>query len=127
MNAAHIKALTGSNSRSLSPVIPIIGMAKRLLCLGIFEVRRDSPGESCKMINTGSNQAHDGRIHNVHAQKSLKRPTSGYFAQNGSVFFIAGLATATKPSRPATHKRIVQPQRETSITHCSTVNMGRHP
>lgn len=102
MNAAHIKAPNGSSSRSFSPVIPTIGMAKRLLCLGILEARRDSLGESCKMSNTGINQAHDGRIQNVQAQKSPKRPIFELIRTERVCFFIAGLATATKPSRPAT-------------------------
>lgn len=89
MKASHNNAPSGLLCRYSWPAIPTIGMAKRLLRMGFFQVRSDSMSDSCKMSGMGINQAHYSRIQNVRTQKSPKRATSGLNAQNESVLFFA--------------------------------------
>jgi hypothetical protein len=64
------------------------------------------------MSGTGINQAHKGRIQEVQTQKSPKQQTSGLIAQKRICLFIAGLASATNHSRPATQKDCAATKRD---------------
>lgn len=68
-----------------------------MLHLGIFVVRRDSMSDSCKMSGMGINQAHNGRIQNVQAQKSPKQRNFRLDCTETSLFFHCRTGTGDQP------------------------------
>lgn len=89
MKASHNNAPSGLLCRYSWPAIPTIGMAKRLLRMGFFQVRYDRASGSCKMLVNGHQASPKGGIQEVQTQKSPELPAPGLNAQNESVCFFA--------------------------------------